>query len=72
MEVRPKLATLPAERTICFYGQDEAADGDTACTFPEIAKATIVERPGGHHFDGDYEPVARAILERLEARQALR
>jgi hypothetical protein len=29
--------------------------------------ATLVERPGGHHFDGNYAPIAEQILSRLYA-----
>ena len=67
VEVRPYLTSLPPEKTMCFYGKNEVADQETACVFPEIGKATLVERPGGHHFDGDYETVARMILDRLKA-----
>jgi type IV secretory pathway VirJ component len=37
--------------------------------FQEISRATLVERPGGHHCDGDYGDIARMILNRLTARQ---
>lgn len=67
VEVRPYLSALPRDKTICVYGKDEVADGDTACAFPEMAGTTLVERPGGHHFDGDYEVIARTILDRLRA-----
>lgn len=66
VDVRPFLPSLPHEKTMCFYGQEEVADAETACILPEMARATIVERPGGHHFDGDYAPVARMILDRLK------
>ena len=61
---------MPVDKTMCFYGHDEVADQETACVFPEMAKATLVERPGGHHFDGNYEPVARMILDRLKPQKA--
>ena len=32
---------------------------------PELAEAQLVERPGGHHFDGDYKTVAQIIYFRL-------
>jgi type IV secretory pathway VirJ component len=67
VDVRPALRSLPPEKTLCFYGEEEVEDEDTACTAPEIAKATLVKRPGGHHFDGDYEPVATMITGRLLA-----
>ena len=66
VDLKPYLPTLPMHKTMCFYGSEETADGETACVDPVMAKATIVQRPGGHHFDGDYEPVARMILDRLK------
>lgn len=65
--IAPHLARLPPGKTMCFYGEQEAADGDTACTAKELDGATRVKRPGGHHFDGAFEPVAQAILERLNS-----
>ncbi|GLS21820.1 acid tolerance protein [Labrys miyagiensis] len=66
VDLKPYLPGLPFEKTMCFYGAEEVPDNDTACVFPEMKKAEIIERPGGHHFDGNYEPVARAILDRLK------
>ena len=65
VDVLPALKSLPATRVMCFYGVDELAAGDTACGASELAGATRVERPGGHHFDGDYDAVAKLIVERL-------
>jgi type IV secretory pathway VirJ component len=69
VDLKPYLPALPMEKTMCFYGEDEVTDGETACVFPEMAKATNIKRPGGHHFDGNYEPVARMILDRLKAKK---
>ena len=69
-DLKPYLPALPMEKTLCFFGHDEVADQETACVFPEMAKSTLVERPGGHHFDGNYEPVARMILDRLKPQKA--
>jgi type IV secretory pathway VirJ component len=66
VDVRPYLSDLPKTKVMCFYGTDEQKDGETACTANTLAGAARVERPGGHHFDGDYQPVARLILGRLE------
>ena len=65
VDVKPLLSQLPMDRTLCFYGADEVSDDETACTDPAMKSATLIQRPGGHHFDGDYEPVARTILDRL-------
>ncbi len=42
---------------LCLVGADET---DSAC---QATRAHVVALPGGHHFDGDYEKLARAILE---------
>lgn len=65
VDARPALRTLPASRVLCFFGTDEKAAGESGCLLPELAGATLVERPGGHHLNRDYGPVAKAILARL-------
>ncbi|MDQ0395939.1 AcvB/VirJ family lysyl-phosphatidylglycerol hydrolase [Labrys monachus] len=65
--VGPALRSLPMDKVICLYGVEERAAGNTACTLPELGRATRIERRGGHHFDGDYAGIARIILRRLGA-----
>jgi type IV secretory pathway VirJ component len=67
IDIRPDLKTLPASKVMCFFGAEEKDNGDTACTMPELSGATLRERPGGHHFDGNYDAVARDILERMNS-----
>lgn len=62
----PHLATVKAigridgPRIVCVMGSEE---GDkTACPLLDRRHVEIVERPGGHHFDGDYRALAAAIL----------
>lgn len=64
-EVRPHLSGVPAAKVMCIYGSKEKEDNETACVFPELAHAQLVQRPGGHHFDGDYKTVAQIIYDRL-------
>ncbi|WP_226577869.1 virulence factor family protein [Acuticoccus sediminis] len=59
------LAALPADRVVCVYGTQEAADDDTGCTLSGLREATLIERPGGHHFDGDYAALATMLRARL-------
>ncbi|MFL5337999.1 MAG: AcvB/VirJ family lysyl-phosphatidylglycerol hydrolase [Geminicoccaceae bacterium] len=66
IDIRPDLKALPASKVMCFYGSDEKADGDTACTLPEMSGAILMERAGGHHLDGDYRAIARDILKRVQ------
>ena len=56
---------MPKEKVLCFYGKDEKEDSPTACVLPQLKGASIVERPGRRHFDGNYEVLAEQILKRL-------
>ena len=66
--VKPYLAAMPAAKVMCIYGADKQQENDTACTLPELDKAAKLMRPGGHHFDGNYQPIADAILARVAPR----
>ena len=61
LPIRPELARMPADRTLCVYG---AGDKDSVCADLGPADPEVVQLPGGHHFDGDYDGLARLILER--------
>ena len=65
--VLPELQKLDLSRVQCFYGEEEE---DTLCPDPAMAKAEIIKTEGGHHFDGDYEALAKKILEGADARMA--
>ncbi|GLS24267.1 hypothetical protein GCM10007874_72880 [Labrys miyagiensis] len=65
MAVGPAAASLPHEKVLCFYGADEKQAGESGCLLKVMRGATLIERPGGHHFDGNYIPIAQAILRRL-------
>ena len=65
VDMRPFLGKLPKARVLCFYGEEEKSGNETACVLPELAGATLIERPGGHHFDGNYQLLADEILKRL-------
>jgi len=66
LPVLPELVQLDLARLQCFYGE---AEKDTLCTAPELARAEIVRTRGGHHFDGDYEGLARRILDGAARRE---
>jgi type IV secretory pathway VirJ component len=44
---------------LCIYGEGET---DTLCPKLNPAKVRVVKLPGGHHFGGDYQRLAREIL----------
>lgn len=59
--VRPELDRLRDVRTICIYGADEKESG-CRDTPPEVKR---VERPGGHHMDGDYKAVGQLVFDAI-------
>lgn len=59
LPILPELVRIPPSLIQCFYGVEEE---DTACTLPELKGAQLVRTAGGHHFDGNYEALADAIL----------
>jgi type IV secretory pathway VirJ component len=65
--IAPDLARMDRDRVQCFFGADEGPD-ETACRGEAAAGTEQVERPGGHHFDGDYAAIADAILAGLQRR----
>ncbi len=55
----PELKKLNAKSFVCIYGEEET---DSVCPKLSPATARLVKLPGGHHFNGDYSAVARAVL----------
>jgi len=60
--VRPEVEKLGAVRRLCLYGA-----GEEGAFCPKLTDlGVIVEKmPGDHHFDEDYQGVARRILDQL-------
>ncbi len=60
--ILPEAEKLRGSSVACIYGED---DDDSIC--PELAPGdfSVVKLTGGHHFGGDYENLARIILEGL-------
>lgn len=67
-DVVPAITTIPLDRVVCVYGEEE---NDTACTAPELKGADLMKLSGGHHFDENYEPIAAALLDKMRARAGL-
>jgi type IV secretory pathway VirJ component len=62
----PEVTRINPNYLQCIYGQDEAEA--SLCTKAELQSSEIVKRPGGHHFDYNYEPVADAIAQGMDRR----
>jgi len=59
LPVRPEVARIPGKRLTCLYGGDE---DDSLCLDLNGADYHVVRLPGGHHFSGDYDTLAKTIL----------
>lgn len=63
IDLAPEIAQLPKDRVTCLYGEDEGKH--SGCTLPEMAGAHPQEMPGGHHFDGDVDGLAKIVLDAI-------
>lgn len=59
LPVAPEVNSGRLGPVSCIYGAEET---DSPCRTLKGAGLRGVELPGGHHFDGDYAQVARALL----------
>jgi type IV secretory pathway VirJ component len=66
--VLPEVERFPTGLLQCFYGEEEE---DTLCRDPAVSGAEVIRTTGGHHFDGDYEALAEAILSGLRRRASV-
>ncbi len=60
--VAPELAKLTDLRLLCVYGAEEAKD--SVCPGLANGNIEVLQLPGGHHFDGNYNNLADQILRR--------
>ena len=58
LPVRPELEKL-TEKTLCVWGED---DPDSLCKGLVLPNVEVVMLHGAHHFEGDYEQLARIIV----------
>jgi type IV secretory pathway VirJ component len=59
VEVLPEMKKLRGANVVCVYGEKEK---DSLCPSLEALEFKIVRQPGGHHFAGRYEEIAKVIL----------
>jgi type IV secretory pathway VirJ component len=66
-DARPPLLALHGQPPVaCYYGLGER--DDSLCAEPGLpAWITVHAKPGGHHFDGGYQPLAAQMLDELPA-----
>ncbi len=64
-ETLPDIKTIKPSLIQCFYGEEE---DDSLCPKLEGSGVELIKTTGGHHFDGDYDALARRILDGLSRR----
>lgn len=59
---RPEIDKLRGTKTICVYGTD---DKETVCTDVDARVARPIPLSGAHHFDRDYDALAKIITSQV-------
>jgi type IV secretory pathway VirJ component len=59
LPVKPEIDKLSSADTLCVYGDD---DQETICPQVSPQHARIIKLPGGHHFGGNYVPLAQLVI----------
>jgi type IV secretory pathway VirJ component len=57
--ILPELERLRGTPMLCVYGKDEK---ESLCRLADTSAVRVDQRPGRHHFDGDYDAIATEIL----------
>ncbi len=70
LPLEPEVRKIEPGKLQCFYGEEEAEE--SLCTLDPMRQAEIIKRPGSHHFDENYQPIADAILANLKRQFAAR
>lgn len=60
LPIAPEMQKLDGGHPLCVYGVEE---DDSLCPSLNAQKIKLVKLPGGHHFDGNYDHLARIILD---------
>jgi type IV secretory pathway VirJ component len=60
LPTRPEIDKLSGVKLACIYGDEEKK---SLCPSLDAKKTNLIKLPGGHHFKGDYERVAQAVLD---------
>jgi type IV secretory pathway VirJ component len=61
LPILPELNRIEGNKIFCIFGQEEKAD--SACTALSTSGARLLELPGGHHFDQDYQKLTMRIID---------
>ena len=59
LDLAAEVDRIKTSRVLCLYGSD---DENAVCPVLRSGRARVLERPGGHHLDKDFEAIGGAIL----------
>lgn len=59
LPVKPEIDKLSSADTLCVYGDD---DEESICPKVSPQHARVIKLPGGHHFGGNYLPLAQLVI----------
>jgi type IV secretory pathway VirJ component len=59
LPTRPEMDKLSSADTLCVYGDD---DDESICPKISVQHARVIKLPGGHHFGGNYLPLAQLVM----------
>ncbi|SYZ72526.1 Virulence factor family protein [Candidatus Zixiibacteriota bacterium] len=60
LPVKPEVDKLKGMNVLCFYGRDE---DNSLCLRLDTTRVKAIATKGGHHFGGDYNSIARTIID---------
>ena len=58
--LQPETVRINPTKMQCIFGADDASI--SLCTDPTARTMEVIERPGGHHFDHNYQALAKIVL----------
>lgn len=64
-QTAPDIARIDSALLQCFHGTEEE---ESPCPALAATGVEVFSRPGGHHFDGNYEALAQDVLDGLDRR----
>lgn len=67
IETGSEMAKLPAHKVLCVYGVKERKK--SGCTDPTVV-GEVLQLPGKHHFDRDYNSLTTKLLDAIKHRSA--
>ena len=62
LPVLPEVEKLKGLKVLCVFGSDEK---HSICENLDTTWVTLVKMSGGHHFGGDYQTIAKSIMDKV-------